>query len=95
MKAIIYKMKNLIGSFILPRETFETWNYPEYIWRLQKERKMCQKSNLIYFFLKNPCRSLWSHNKYFKNIRFCDTNSFDTFSWQKFCYFWPVIDETR
>ena len=31
MKAINYKMKKWIGSFILPKETVETCNYPEQV----------------------------------------------------------------
>ena len=57
MKAIIYKTKNQIGSFILPKEAFETCNYPEHVLRLQNNVKNDKNQKLIYFFVKNPCRS--------------------------------------
>ena len=58
MKAINFIKKYINSLFNLPKEALETWNYPEYILRLQKERKIWQtlKINLV-FFVKNPCRS--------------------------------------
>ena len=54
MKAINYK-KNWIGSFIFPKEALETYNYPEHVLRLQKERQIWQKSKIkLLFFVKNP-----------------------------------------
>ena len=50
MKAINYKMKNWLGSFLRPKEAFETCNYPEHVFRLQKERQTWQKSKKNYFF---------------------------------------------
>ena len=40
IKAINYKMNILIGSSNLPKEAFETCNYPELVLRLQKERQI-------------------------------------------------------
>ena len=57
MKAISYKMKNWISSFILPTEALRTCNYPEHVLRLQKERQTWQKSKISLLFVKNPCRS--------------------------------------
>ena len=52
MKAINYKMKSWIGSFVLPKEAVETCNYPKQILLLQKERQIIKKNQkLIYFFL--------------------------------------------
>ena len=51
MKAISYKMKNWIGSFILPKEALETCNYPEHVLRLQKERQTWPKSKINLLFL--------------------------------------------
>ena len=51
MKAISYKMKNWISSFILPEEALETCNYPEHVLRLQKERQTWQKSKINLLFL--------------------------------------------
>ena len=53
MKDINYKLKQLIGSFILPKEALKTCIYPEYILCLQKERKIGQKQKLS--FCENPC----------------------------------------
>ena len=45
-----------MGSSVLPNEAFETFNYPEYVLRLQKERQIRQniKKSFI-FYVKNPC----------------------------------------
>ena len=56
MKAINYKMKNWINFFILPKEALETCNYPEYVFRLQKNAKYDKNQKFIYF-VKNPCGS--------------------------------------
>ena len=58
MKAINYKMtKKWIGSFIPPKEALETCNYPEQVLRLKKNVKYDKNQKLIYFFVKNQCRS--------------------------------------
>ena len=54
MKAINYKMKKWICSFILPKEALETWNYPEHVLRLQKERQIWQKSKTNLHFCEKP-----------------------------------------
>ena len=40
MKAKNYKMKNSNRFVFLPKETFETCNYPEQVLLLQKEREI-------------------------------------------------------
>ena len=55
MKAINYKIKNWISSFILPKEALKTCNYPEQVLRLQKERQIWQKSKINWlFFCEKP-----------------------------------------
>ena len=39
MNAINYRIKNQLGSYILPKEAHENCNYPEYDLCLQKERQ--------------------------------------------------------
>ena len=50
MKAIT-KWKNWIGLSIFPKEILETCNYPEYVFRLQKNAKYDKNQKFIYFFL--------------------------------------------
>ena len=58
MKAINYKIKKRIGSYIPPKEALGTCNYPEQVLHLRKERQIWQKSKInLLSFVKNPCRS--------------------------------------
>ena len=58
MKAINYKKKSWIVSFVFLKEALETCNYPEQVLGLQKEAQISQKSKInLLFFVKNPCRS--------------------------------------
>ena len=54
-KPLITKWKSWRGSFILPKKAPETCNYPEHALRLQKERKIWQKSKIsLIFFCEKP-----------------------------------------
>ena len=46
-----------MGSFILPKEALENYNYPEYVLSLQKNVKYDKNQKLVYFYVKIPCRS--------------------------------------
>ena len=50
MKAVNYKMKNWIGSFILSKQAVETCIYREKVLRLGKEHQIWQKSNINLLF---------------------------------------------
>ena len=70
-------------------EAHEACNYPEHVLRLQKERQIWQKSKLIFTFFLWKTRveaSKFIMNS-LKTLDFVTPNPFDTFSWQKRCFF--------
>ena len=86
MKAISYKMKNWIGSFIIPKEALETCNYPEHVLRLQKERQTWQKSKINLLFLwKTRVEASKVITNSLKTLDFVTPIPFDTFPWIVLC----------
>ena len=86
MKAINYKMKNWIGSFILPKEDLETCIYPVQVLRLQNKRQIWQKSkiNLLFFVKKTRVEA----SKFI-------TNSLKTLDFVKSTLLTPSRDKTN
>ena len=66
-------------------ETLETWNYPEQVLRLQKERQIWQKSqiHLLFFVKKTRVEASKVITNSLKTFDFVTPIPFDTFSWQK------------
>ena len=55
MKAINYKMKKKIVSFILSKEALETCNYSEYALLLLKRTSSIDKIEKMIYCATNPC----------------------------------------
>ena len=70
MKAISYKMKQLIKFIYLSKKAHETCNYSEYVLHLQKERQIWTeiKNKLLLFCEKSVSKAV-SYNELSKNLR--------------------------